>query len=367
MSGDFLEKNIDFERWLDEAEFGYLVDGKTDFEFPVRRRSGDDHFYERLDRELRSQNAFQIRSFRSVKEGFTKISRPAVLGLSLDELFSARPHLRLIRGEVERLTRDFGALDVSGFLRKTGREALDSLATVRSCCEVLIYLIENQAEAFGLMPRQIPHGQSTKLIGKEALLLRLFAHWQGEPSKWADFIARFGLVDKPLEYRFFAPRCRVQGQELKEFHGLLAKEWRESVDFAGLAGTLIVENFVSFYAVTKESKNSLIVWGEGWKAAHLRSLLESLPRPVYYWGDMDREGYEIFGFLKSYDPDLGPVLMARADIDRYAPIQQRKDIYLGPFRIVPDLQEEYEWVARRGIQIEQEQMRETWPFGTALS
>jgi hypothetical protein len=216
------------------------------------------------------------------------------------------------------------------------------------------------------LPRQIPHGQSTKLVGKQALLLRLFSYWRDQPSQWSDFYDWFGLIDQPPEFRIFAPTCLVQNNRLREFQGLLAKDWADDFEFSGLSGTLIVENLETFHALAKLSRATLVVWGGGWKAAHLRPLLPCLPRPIYYWGDIDKEGYEIFGLLKSADAGIHFALMDFTAIEKYRSIHQRKEISLGPYRSVAGLQAEYEYVARRGIQIEQEQMREEWPFGAQL-
>jgi hypothetical protein len=227
-------------------------------------------------------------------------------------------------------------------------------------------LLEHRAEVAGLLPRQLPHGQSTKLVGRENLLLRLYSAWKGISARWSDFYFEFDLLDKPLEFRFYAPTCRCQSQELTSLHGLLASEWRRDFDFTNLHGTLIIENFETFLALTKESKSTLLIWGGGWKAVHLHSFTDQLPKPLYYWGDIDKEGYEIFGRLRSSIEHLKPILMSKESLDRYRAIAQRKDIHLGPFHQIPGLQKEYEYVSRNGLQIEQEQMREPWPLGTTL-
>lgn len=84
------------------------------------------------------------------------------------------------------------------------------------------------------------------------------------------------------------------------------------------------------------------------------------------WGDIDKEGYEIFGYLKKVFPHLKSVLMKQEVIENNKHLHQRKEIYIGPFRAVEGLQLEYEFVSRHGIQIEQEQIRASWPFGTEL-
>jgi hypothetical protein len=153
---------------------------------------------------------------------------------------------------------------------------------------------------------------------------------------------------------------------LRDFHGLLAKDWADQYRFGSLAGSLIVENFESFLALTRESKSTFLVWGAGWRAVHLRVLLQEFPKPIYYWGDIDKEGYEIYASLKHSCPDLQPILMDQATIERNRNLQQRKDLFIGPFREVPGLQREYEYVSWHGVQIEQEQIHERWPFGTGL-
>ena len=357
-----LQSVLETERFLDQAEREFLTEGRTDFVFPVRRRGGYPDFYALLDRELAEQTVLKVRSLRQVKEGYAWISRPATLGLDLEALFRARPHVSVWRGEIERLNREFDFLNLGAFLRSEGTEAIADLIRLRVCLEVLYFLVSHRFEITGLLPRQMAHGQSTKLIGHDNLLLRLFSFWRGEPSGWKEFYAYFGILDKPLEFRFYAPTCRCQGHQLGNFHGLLALDWSADFEFSELTGTLIVENFESFLALTRESRSTLLVWGAGWRAVHLRALIHRFPGVVHYWGDIDKEGYEIFGALHNSFSELVPVLMDFATIDRYRGLHQRKEIFLGPYRKVAPLQREYEQVSRQGIQIEQEQMRETWPF-----
>jgi hypothetical protein len=357
---------LEITKYLDLAERQFLIESQREFIFQLRRKNGDSNFYSRLDEELRTQNILRVQSFREVKEGFAWISRPASLILDLETLLRERPYLSLWRGEIEALERRFTFIDVRGFLRSESVGSVLDLAMFRSCLEVLNYLADNRSKVSGLLPRQLPHGQSTKLIGKEPLLLRLFAFWRQEASRWSDFFHCFELLDKPLEFRFFAPECRIQGQKLRDFNGLFALDWIRDYNFSDLEGTLIIENFESLLALTRESTSSLLIWGAGWRAVHLKSLLMILPKPIYYWGDIDKEGYEIFASFKASCPEIEPVLMSRKEINLYQHIHQRKEIFLGPYRTVPGLQAEYEYVSRSGILIEQEQLRETWPLGTTL-
>jgi hypothetical protein len=361
-----MKRSLDQRALLDEAENKFLLGGEVEFNFSVRRTKGDEDFYIRLDREIREQDIVRIKSYRMVKEGFTKVSRPAELIIDLNQLVRERPYVVLFRNELEKLNSIFKHFDLFEFLKSQDRETILDLNLLRSCLEVFAYLLDYSDKAFGLLPRQIPHGQSTKLIGKQNLLLRMFNFWQKQVGRWSDFYDWFGLIDQPPEFRIFAPHCYFQKQELKNFHGLLANEWIADFAFSNLCGTLIVENLESFHALTKNSKASLLVWGAGFKASYLRPLLSMLPKPVYYWGDIDKEGYEILGLLHTSFTDIKPVLMNFDTIEKYRQIHQKKEIFLGPYRPIGTLQDEYEYSARHGLLIEQEQMQEDWPMGTQL-
>ncbi len=356
---------LDIESFLDAAEILYLLESKIEFVFPLRKPTGSIGYYEGLERELRSQPFLKIKSFRMVKEGWTKISRPAELSFELDSLFSLRPYLKSLKNRIERLSASTSEIDLIQFL-KQNKELLNSIDVVESCIEVLQYLIRHRQSVIGLLPRQIPHGQSTKLIGRENILLRLFSFWRTETLSWKSFFDFFQLLDKPMEFRFFAPQCQIQKKLICQHHGVLAPDWCQDYDFSLLQATLIVENIESFYEVSKKTKNSLILWGAGWKASQISFLLHMVPKTMFYWGDIDKEGYEIFGYMKKLYPPIRPLLMEATTIQKYFHLLQKKEKYDGPLRPLEDLKSEYEMVARGGLQIEQEQLAEPWPLAAEL-
>ncbi len=358
---------LDFEDFLTVAEKQFLLDGATQFSFPIRKRGAWPDFYSRLEQELQTHGDLRVLSFRQVREGFARLSRPSVLGFDLGTLLRHRPHLSLLRAEFQRLETDFTFIAVFSFLRHHLGEASQNVIETRACFEVLQYLIDHSDQVAGLLPRQIPHGQSTKLIGKAPLLLSLFAFWRESTATWADFFAHFKILDKPLEFRFYAPICRYDNQLLPCLHSVLATEWQDRYSFAELQATLIVENLETFFSLETKVKNTLLVWGAGWRATQIRSLLNRLPKPIFYWGDIDKEGYEIFGWLRNLVPDLVPLLMSEDIFDKWKHLCQKREVYLGPYRSLGELQDVYEKVCQSGLQIEQEQIHESWPFDPRLA
>ncbi|MCM2282796.1 MAG: DUF2220 domain-containing protein, partial [Bdellovibrionaceae bacterium] len=305
-----------------------------------------------------------VAEYRVVKEGWAKVSRPSILRIRAEDLVREYPHLVSLKSEMARLRSDFLHLAADQALRSSFKDMSADPSRARACFEVLDYLLGHRDEIKGLLPRQVQHSNSTKLIFNDNLLLRFFSTWRGECATWRQFCRFFGLTDKPIEFRFFAPLCRYQGAVLNRFHGVLSSAWADAYDFLGplsagglVDGTLIVENLDTFHAEAERSDARLVIWGGGWKVAAIRDLHRSWPKPILYWGDMDKEGYEIYGHLKSLIPDLRPLLMDRETLERHAHLAIGKEPFLGPFRSAADLQDEYQYVCQKGLCVEQEKVR----------
>ena len=90
--------------------------------------------------------------------------------------------------------------------------------------------------------------------------------------------------------------------------------------------------------------------------AQLVGFHERLPSTFFYWGDIDKEGYEIVGYLMERIPDVRPVLMGLSTVGEYKHLSVRKEEYYGPFKNLGSLQKTYELVCREGVLIEQEKI-----------
>lgn len=341
---------------LDTAEREHMVEGKREFEFAVRRPSGFKTFYEDLEKELQIQSLFSVCAYRTVKEGYVRVSRPSRLKLTLEALIRRRPHLPSLVKEIEKWRGEFRDLKVDEALHSSYAELTADPHLTRSCFEVLRYLLNNQGAIKGLLPRQVQHAESTKLIRREPLLLRLFAIFRGEPATWPQFLRYFELLERPVEFRFHAPFCVYQKAKLSDFHSVVSQELVNRYDFSNLSGTLIVENLETFFVQAAQNTRRLLLWGSGWKAVLIRHFEHALPRPLVYWGDIDKEGYEIYGQLKSYIPDLKSTLMDYVVIENHMNYAIRKERYFGPYQLAFELQAEYQHVCEQGLCIEQEKI-----------
>ena len=350
------DPSLYLEAWLDQAQKHYLLGNSEPYVINLRQRKGVADFYQQVEVFLRDHSHIKVVNFRRVKEGQVYVSRPCELQVDWNCLLYYCPHLKLLRKEVSEWLQTLAELHLPDFFVEYYADCVREPATTRACLQVFKHLLARDNRSPWMLPRQLPHAESTKLVGKENLLLKLFTHWRGEPGTWTDFFKRFRLLRRQVEFRLFAPQCRFQGHSLTNFHGLIARDWYQQFEFSDLTKTLIIENLQSFESLTVHSKNTLLIWGSGWKVSQLLEFHHMLPRPLYYWGDIDKEGYEIFGYLADKIVDIQPLLMDQAIFDKYQHLSVKKEPFYGPFKIIPQLQQVYETVCRAGKMIEQEKI-----------
>jgi hypothetical protein len=344
------------ELWLDQAQRCYLLSDEPYCVVPLRRKKGMKDFYEKLERFLRYHPLIRVRSYREVREGRVWISRPKELAIDWACLLNYRPHLEMLRKELQDWRQATGEFGLEEFVNDHYLECIRDPAITKSCIQVFKHLVQRPEDSKWSLPRQIPHSESTKLVGKEGLLLKIFSYWRGEESQWTDFFNRFRILRRTADFRIFAPRCKLQSFPIINFHGLMAQDWASEFSFEGLKQTLIVENHQTFHLLSVEAKDTLLISGGGWKVSQLTPFHKILPRPLYYWGDIDKEGYEIFGFLRERIAGLTPLLMDEATVSKYQNLSTSKEPFYGPFKQIPDLQTSYELVCKEGRMLEQEKL-----------
>lgn len=75
---------------------------------------------------------------------------------------------------------------------------------------------------------------------------------------------------------------------------------------------LVVENklhVIQLIELLPHVKNTLVVWGSGYKANILKDVSWLSEVELYYWGDMDVQGYEILSLLRRHFPHMKSLMM----------------------------------------------------------
>lgn len=353
-----------WDGFLNQAQKAFLLNQVSHhFEYKVRAPKGKkESFYQELDHFLKEHKRIQIREHKEVKEGFVKVARPSVLSLDLDTLLFYRPQVRSLKEIFNELKKLLEPLSLESFLELNYSDWVAHPSESLSAVKVFLFLVNDvKTRRSFIYPRQLSHSESTKVLEQSHYVLQLYRLYKKRPeTRWSDFYYEFKLLKQDPEFRFFASHCCIDGVRHNDFHGLLSKSWAERFSFQNLdlKFTLVVENKQSFMALTKALNYAgFLLWGGGWKASALVSHLErAAPRPIFYWGDLDKEGYEIYAHLKERLPHLKALCMDMDCLHSFKASSSEKARHYGPFVNLFENQEVYEKVCREGLMLEQEKI-----------
>lgn len=316
--GRLLNEVINKEKWLLEAKRDYLLFGKEEFNFAVRRRGSNEGFYLALEQELQRWSQLRVTKYRTSREGFVKIARPSEVCFGLGPLIEFDSDIVEKRSQFVDLEARLAKYNAQEFMQTNFVLIESHLSVLVSVLNVFEYLMANKENLKGLRPREVSHGESSKLLGQNALLLALLRLGMGQSGlSWEGIYEKFGIIDQKQEIRFFAPVCYFSDVKLNRLHGIVHGSQTSQWKFIGLEGAIIIENYESFLSVAEKASRHLVIWGQGWKVISMLQFLETLEGPMYYWGDLDTEGLEIFLRLREELPDLKSLGMNLAMLDKY--------------------------------------------------
>lgn len=170
----------------------------------------------------------------------------------------------------------------------------------------------------GLFLRELPVALHTKFIEDHRAILRqvLDQILPNSDLKIGGFEERFGLrvPEALVRVRFLDPVMRERLGFPFDFAGIARS------DFASLpiadGNLLITENEITFLTLPA-LPNSLGIWGSGFAVASLGVLPILRDVQIFYWGDLDVQGFEILAALRDRAPKTQAVLMDRATWEEF--------------------------------------------------
>ena len=92
----------------------------------------------------------------------------------------------------------------------------------------------------------------------------------------------------------------------------------DCADLVGMNGRtiLIVENKMTFLTLPS-AKNGLAIWGKGFQVSLLREIGWLADCAIWYWGDLDAQGFAILSQLRGYWPQTRSFLMDADTLQEY--------------------------------------------------
>jgi len=93
-------------------------------------------------------------------------------------------------------------------------------------------------------------------------------------------------------------------------------------------------------------KNGIVIFGQGYGVSILRNILWLESKEIYYWGDIDTDGFTILSQLKGYYPNAKSFLMDERTIQKYNHLKVEAKIELKQ-KDLPNLIEEERLIYER--------------------
>lgn len=145
---------------------------------------------------------------------------------------------------------------------------------------------------------------------------------RGTPRSSLEYL---GLVDKEPQVRLRLPSGLPGWESLPEDITLTwsgaASLWTDPASPVPVpmpvTGVLMVENLETFLALPSRP-GRVLLWGAGYSARKWAQLPWLADLPVWYWGDLDADGYGILSAVRSHLPQAESVLMDEAAVRRWS-------------------------------------------------
>ncbi len=123
-----------------------------------------------------------------------------------------------------------------------------------------------------------------------------------------------------------------------------------------LQKVFVVENKVNFLTFPRIA-DSIVIWGHGYAVTDLKDSAMLQSSEIYYWGDLDAQGFEILSQFRGYYPQTQSLLMDRKTFDYFnegdkgTPSNVSVGLYLTPEETIL-----YEYIKSNNLRLEQEKI-----------
>lgn len=224
-----------------------------------------------------------------------------------------------------------------------------SIEDVERISPVVRWFVENPDS--GLLKRAVAvEGVHSKwLENHRALIEILVADARGEVGR-----SDLGLCESEIRVRLRlhpaeAPASLTDIEiPLSDLEGLAASE-----------AILMVENLDTFLALPMW-QGVVLVWGAGYKALEIAKSSYFLRQPLYYWGDLDIDGFKILDQIRKRVPHTHSVLMDPQTVVRwnYLAVADRPFSFEDFHTLTPEESDALDHlIVGRHLRIEQERIR----------
>ena len=216
-------------------------------------------------------------------------------------------------------------------------------------------------------PRELPLAVPTKLIERQQRIL----------SDWLDFVLPAESIDFGCDRRDFAGRYGFKSFRKHLLLRFLDREWissfglpleelslpPSSIDALPVnhCRVIIVENKTNLLTLPPMPK-TIGIFGEGKGVSQLLRIGWLDRSEIYYWGDLDLEGFEIYAHLKFRFPQTRSFLMDLPTIQQFEHLGtagngSQTEV---PRELNADESEAFRYLQKKNLRIEQEHILQSY-------
>jgi hypothetical protein len=159
--------------------------------------------------------------------------------------------------------------------------------------------------------------ENNKSIIRELLDILINDHIKPEQN---DFEKRFNLKYIEPLIRFRALDRNISREYFSGIDDLSLPVSRFERLELPLKNVLVVENKTNLLTIAltlPEQEKTIVVFGSGYKVENLKNAKWLKRVKLFYWGDIDVQGFEILSQFRGYFPHVQSILMDKATFDRY--------------------------------------------------
>lgn len=123
--------------------------------------------------------------------------------------------------------------------------------------------------------------------------------------KYDEQIVRFRILDKSISESFFSGVDDLS-IPVSHFRNLCLP----------IQSVYVVENKINMLTFP-EIKNSIVVWGHGFGVDIMRDVEWMKSKRIFYWGDLDAQGFQILSEIRTHFMQVESFLMDRLTFDKF--------------------------------------------------
>ncbi|MDR0506108.1 MAG: DUF2220 family protein [Dysgonamonadaceae bacterium] len=170
--------------------------------------------------------------------------------------------------------------------------------------------------------------------------------------KYAESLVRFKILDNNISQKYFSGLNDLS-IPISQFEKLNLPVQK----------ALIVENKTNLLTIAltlPDMDGTIVVFGSGYKVENLKNVLWFNGIKLFYWGDLDVQGFEILSQFRGYFPHTQSILMDKSTFDRFfekdSGIQTKNTAKLN---LTNEEQELYDLLKTNNWRLEQEKISVT--------